>query len=42
LIIGEDEVKNGMVIVREISTRAEEKIPRDKIVEVLKNKLNLL
>jgi len=42
VIIGEDEVKNEMVILREISTRTEEKIPRDKIVEELKKKLNLV
>lgn len=41
LIIGEDEVQNGTVKLREISTRAEETIQRDAIIETLKQKLNL-
>lgn len=41
IIIGEDEVKNGTVKLREITTRVEETVQRDHIVEVLKKKLNL-
>jgi len=41
VIIGEDEVKNGTVKLREISTRAEETVQRDAIVNELKKKLNL-
>jgi len=41
IIIGEDEVKNGTVKLREIASRAEETVQRDEIVEKLKSKLNV-
>lgn len=41
VIIGEDEVKEGIVKVREITTRTEETVQRDQLVAVLKQKLNL-
>lgn len=36
VIIGEDEVKNNEVVIREITTRTEEKVSRDVLVETLK------
>lgn len=42
VILGESELKRGLVKIRNITTRAEEEIPREKLVEELKSKIQLL
>ncbi|CAF0850393.1 unnamed protein product [Brachionus calyciflorus] len=39
VIIGQDEIDNNVVKLREVATRAEETVPREKLVEVLREKL---
>jgi histidyl-tRNA synthetase len=39
VIIGEDEIKNNVVKLKDVNSRAEETVTRDKLVELLKEKL---
>jgi len=41
LIIGEDELKNGTVVLRDMASAAQETVPRSEIELVLKDKLNI-
>jgi len=40
LIVGENELKKGLITLRDIQTRRQEEVPRDEIVEALKMRLN--
>lgn len=42
IIIGESELQNGIVKIRSIGTREEEEIPREKLVEEIKKRLEIL
>ncbi|CAH0721588.1 unnamed protein product, partial [Brenthis ino] len=42
VILGESELKNGLVKIRNIKTRAEEEIPRENLVQELKTRIELL
>ncbi|XP_026491645.2 histidine--tRNA ligase, cytoplasmic isoform X1 [Vanessa tameamea] len=42
VILGESELKRGLVKIRNISTRQEEEVPRENLVQELKSKIELL
>jgi len=37
-VIGEDEVKNGVVKVKSLNDKTEETVKRDEVIELLKKK----
>ncbi|OWR50578.1 Histidyl-tRNA synthetase cytoplasmic [Danaus plexippus plexippus] len=42
VILGESELKRGLVKIRNIATRQEDEVPREKLVEELKNRISML
>uniref|UniRef100_S4PW68 histidine--tRNA ligase n=2 Tax=Pararge aegeria TaxID=116150 RepID=S4PW68_9NEOP len=42
VILGESELKRGLVKIRNISTRSEDEIPRASLVEELKSRIQVL
>lgn len=42
VVLGESELKRGVVKVRNITTRQEDEVPRDKLVEDLKTRIAAL
>lgn len=41
VIIGESEIQRGVVKLRRVETREEEEVERDKLVQVIKEKLEI-
>lgn len=42
VILGESELKRGVVKIRNITTRQEEEVPRDNLVQELKSRIEVL
>lgn len=42
VVLGESELKRGIVKIRNIKTRQEDEIPRDKLVEELRARIEVL